>query len=430
MIRIIYGVKDTSSVCEVIFPAQDNVGISNFVNQSLIKNDYNEQIVGKHFYSIRYIVNYYIFSKIYLVYDSNKRLSYRAYIIALEKHETYLDILDQIEKLEKQYKNNELIETNPLPDKIKGENHNAKNGTIATYFTEKDELKQYFEIRENYEQYESIYFLSEKIRGSVEDPINALRNCDKVIKINMLNTNYYKQEESKTWQNTFKQIWKSRIVVLLFGLLLGMGGMKVYQLLTSNETIIEPNITNRDSLNNTKNTEDIDTLKKHEDSVISLSKFPNYPPVNGNSNEIHKAETNDGNKVKTGNYQKQLLDSIQSFLKEDSKNINISVISDKIKKYKEKVSDNTLKGRLSYFGDFIEAIKTLPDPNKLESFCNITIDKLNSEYEYVKFFEFLKKTYFRECKIKDGEILLTKAKISNIGSKSLTQIEDYYGFKN
>ena len=87
MIKIIYGVTDKSSICELLFPKQDDLGISKLVNQSIIKNDAPESTVGEHFYSLHCTGNFYVFSKIYIVYESGKRVSYRAFIIAVEKHE-------------------------------------------------------------------------------------------------------------------------------------------------------------------------------------------------------------------------------------------------------------------------------------------------------------------------------------------------------
>ena len=91
MIKIIYGVTDKSFTCELIFPKQDDVEslalvrISRLVNKSIIKDNTPESTVGEQFYSIHCISDFYVFSKINIVCDIDKRVSYRAYIIALKK---------------------------------------------------------------------------------------------------------------------------------------------------------------------------------------------------------------------------------------------------------------------------------------------------------------------------------------------------------
>ncbi len=232
MIKIIYGAENNSSVCRRIYPIQDNIGLSYLIDQSIIKSDYNEELVEGSFYSIHCVDNYYILSKVSLVYAKGSRLSYRAYMIALKEHEHSLNVLERIEQLEQQYKTGKSIQNDVLPKRIKVANSTVEKENVTVYYKRKEELERYFKIDRKYKRYNAIYFIDEERN----DIINALSNSGNVISFDELISNDYGTEndgsqEENDDQHTFRQIYKNRIVILLFGILLGGLSMWGHQLL-------------------------------------------------------------------------------------------------------------------------------------------------------------------------------------------------------
>jgi len=204
MKKIVYGVKEESTVCELIFPKTDATGFSSLVNQSIIKNDGSEEAVGKSFYGIGFKKGFFVFSKTYIVYDRSKRLSHLSFILALRNDEANLDLFDQIEKLENDYYNKKLTEQNDSPEIIKEVNKKLKKNkkpseTIATLYKNDEELKNNFHCLDSYKNYRQIYFIKPEDKKILETFIRCDHFFDNINEIK-------KPIENKP--NFFKSIFK------------------------------------------------------------------------------------------------------------------------------------------------------------------------------------------------------------------------------
>ena len=451
MIKIIFGVTDSNSDCERIFPVQYRIGLQNLVKQDIIKNDVPDEVKGRYAYAIHCVGEFYVFSKINIVYGGkSQRISYRSYIIALEKHETNYNVLNEIDTLARQYIDNESIQqTKTLPDSIKGNYNTAKKGIVTVYYYDQNELENYFKINKDYRQYETIYFIDKKLEDTPQDPIKALKNSDKVINISNLNKDYSSEEENtynkdESFQLTFAEICKSDIVILLFGILLGfgvsIGSLFIYKSLSSGEEFHEGTETENTQLSDltdsisTKNNQIADlqkSIKNLVDTINILKKKPGIvqPATNnvgGNQGGVNtrSTDTQPSTENKT-----ELQKKIADFLKSECKRMKLDDIVKKITDYQDKVQDNTVKIRLKYFGDFVEALKALPKKDQMMDFCKEASGKLNPDYEYVKFFCFLKDPQFENCTLSASSPLISKVKMRKIGTKTLSEIENYYGYK-
>jgi hypothetical protein len=186
MIKIVFGVVESNSDCVMIFPLQDSIGLLNLVKQDILKNDVPYEVVGNSAHTFYCVGDFYVFSKIKIVYGGkSQRISYRAFIVALEKHETDYNVLEELDKLENQHTAGETIQQDRLPDIIKSDISHSKNTIIAVYYNGEEELEKYFIIDDNYKQYNRIYFIDKNSKGK-SDPIKALKNYDVVVDINKL----------------------------------------------------------------------------------------------------------------------------------------------------------------------------------------------------------------------------------------------------
>jgi len=430
MIKLIYGVKDKSSDCELIFPTKDSIGLSKFVNQSIIKNDFHEQIVGQSFYSIRCVDNFYVFSKIILVYDSKKRVSYRAYIIALEEDETKCKIFETIGKLESQYKTSETIQQRtPLPEIIKGDNNTAKNGIVKVYYNNQKEFLEYFKINAKYRQFETIYFIDEILKGKPIDPINALKNCDNVVGIETLikddtDQNKNTKKKNKSERIALTQNLENKIVIILFIILLGIGGLWVFQLLSykgnnresaaTNNTVIFDSIT-------TINTNIVDLQNKVQILEKSINNFSQQLKAALSGGKNGGINPGVGNSEITGNNlrnNEQLPEDKLKFLETDCKTMIINEIQNKIKK-----EDPEFKiGNYASFSNFLILIKKNElKKEDINNFISLNQKNFNNNDEYVKFAKYLNSL--------DNNFLTSKKEgLRNIGNHTFKEIETHYGY--
>ena len=428
MIKIIYGVKDSSSDCELIYPSPYNNVLLNLVRQSIIKNGPSEEIVGSSAYSIHCFRNYYVFSKINIVYDSSKRISYRAYIIALEKDETNCNFLKEIEHLERQYADGVTIQQKTtLPDSFKGDNNTAKNGIVAVYYKSQKELEEYFIINNKYRQYETIYFIDESNKGS-KDPLKALKNCENVIHISTLNTGYKSNEDGTNqekigFQFTFTQVRIFLIVIILIGFLLGISIMWGYQYFSSkSDDIINKQIYDL-SESITKINNQLAVLQnKVQNLEVSIKSLSKQPVVNQLVDDNIDKTQGVGNAGITGNNlnnKGQLPADMQIFLQSECKKMKISEIQNKIKKDDPNLK---IKNYVS-FSNFLILIKKKDIKNEdIKNFISQNQNNFTSTDAYVNFVNYLN--------TRDDFFLTSKAKnLRDIGNRTFKDLETYYGYK-
>ncbi|MDR2971940.1 MAG: hypothetical protein LBU83_08440 [Bacteroidales bacterium] len=411
MIKIIYGVKDNSSDCELIFPSQDNSGLLNLVKQNIIKSDASEEIVGNSVYSIHCINNYYVFSKIVIVRDISKRVSYRAFMIALEQNERFL-VLGEVEELEKLYTNSENIkQSTSYESRIKINSDTTPKPTVVVYYKDEKELKRYFEIHNNYKQHEAIYFINIEDKDKPENPINALKNGDNVISIerlhfstnNQLDNNSTKNdEETGALKGTINQILKNRIVILIFGVLIGIaGGFWGYQKLPLCKTVENVAVEDTQDESNCEKNEQLDDEKED-------IKEPE-PKKEEAKKEEPKTEQKSARQLSTDQ---------QNFLKEGCKTMTLSQINAKINTYSNWRNIKNLNG----FANFVTLIvKNPPSKQEVESYIKTYNSNFDENDEYVKFVRYLEK--------QDDQFFDKNTKrISNIWDRTLKQIEQCYGY--
>ena len=227
MIKIIYGVNERiSSDCELIFPDRDTIGLIHLVQHSVIKNDVDEATVGMHFYSVHCPGDFFVFSKVNIVRDKNKRVSHCAFMLAFEsKEKDYSgDILSDIQRMEQQYNDNQLTQSHSIPTGIKIGKDTGRKQTVAVYYDDEDELKEYFKINLNYKPYEAVFFINKHYENRPENPLHALRKYDKIIEIRQLNQSSEKREdeiqkksEQKIGKESSKPIVTHPIAGALFG---------------------------------------------------------------------------------------------------------------------------------------------------------------------------------------------------------------------
>jgi hypothetical protein len=187
MNKIVYGVKEKSNVCQLIFPETDQTGFSSLVNQTIIKNDMSEEAVGKDFYGIGFKDDSFVFSKTRIVYDGAKRIGYLSFILTLKNSEVNVDLFDQIQNLEKDYFSKKLTEQNDLPEAVKYEGVNnksekGKNPSVnaATLYNSDEELKNNFHCLDSYKNYHQIYFIKPEDRKVLETAIKYDRFFDNI----------------------------------------------------------------------------------------------------------------------------------------------------------------------------------------------------------------------------------------------------------
>jgi hypothetical protein len=432
MIKIIFGVVDSNSDCVGIFPLQDGIRLLNLVKQDILKNDVPYEVVGNSAHTFYCVGDFYVFSKIKIVYGGkSQRISYRAFIVALEKHETDYNVLEELDKLENQHTAGETIQQDRLPDIIKSDISHSKNTIIAVYYNGEEELEKYFIIDDNYKQYNRIYFIDKNSKGK-SDPIKALKNCHKFDNISMLNSNNYNHEdetnqEESNFKHTFEQISKNRIVIFSFGILLGIIGFWAFNFLSSdnktpklteamNKQIFDLN----DSITN-KNYQIADLQKKVQTLADSIKKLPNQPVVpkigdnkNGNKSNVANELTTES---KT-NINEQLLVDLTKFLQEDCKTMTLDLINQKINSFPDWKNTKNLLG----FANFLELMKKNP-PNKqhITEFINVNKINFNEQDEYVKFVRYMSK--------KEEAFFDSSTKnIRSISTKTLQEIETTYGY--
>jgi hypothetical protein len=424
MIKIIYGVTKTSSDCGLIYPPQDDMGLLNLVKQSIIKNTVSENTVGNYVYAINCVNDFYVFSKINIVYDKGKRVSYRAFMVAVESHETSYDVLEEIDKLERQYTDCDNIQQSSMSKSIKSIKTNkstTQKQIVAAYYSDDKELNKYLCIKDNYKKYEAIYFIDKENENKAENPINALKKYDEIVSITNLEDEVKKPEpepEPQPENKTILKIIKNPILTLLFGLLIGIAGFWGYQNLPSNKKW-------DDAIAVSGNLYDSITNKNYEIAELrNRIKTLESPPIDTTEElgESEKLEESITNKPLIVVDRKQLENEVDSFLKTGSKTMTLDEIDAKIKEYNKTSIDSNTKYKLTIFFDFLEILKGNPvKKSDLDKFKSKYLDtnKLNGKYEYVKFFIYLKD--------KDNTFLSEK-NLDGLTDKTLQEIENHYGY--
>ena len=117
-----------------------------------------------------------------------------------------------------------------------------------------------------------------------------------------------------------------------------------------------------------------------------------------------------------GNSESVFSINIANFLKKDSKTMTLNEIDAEIRKYTITAKGND-KTELNLFGNFLEILKRQPmDKTKLDNFKST--NKLNLNYEYVKFLNYLI----------DNWSTISTTIIKGIANITLGRIEEMYGF--
>lgn len=238
MQEIVYGVKEGSTECELIFPQQENIGL--LVRQSILRNNVSEAMVGSHFYSIHYILNFFVFSKIYIVRDSSRRVSYLAFMVALEYGEKY-DVLQIINELEYRYMHKALPDQSSCEPIVinqpeKPQKTAYKPNIPAFFYNDDQEIKDYFRTDEKYKQYEVIYFVNRQYN-------NLIYNTLKINELWKINEFSYRITSSRTQTDNVEtpknNVWNT-ISYLLIGLIVVAGILYYYSIIF----LIESNVWN------------------------------------------------------------------------------------------------------------------------------------------------------------------------------------------
>ena len=413
MIKIIYGVKDNSSDCELIFPLQDNNSLLHFVKQSIIRSDASEASIGRSAYSIYCVGDYYVFSAIHIVRDSGRRTSYREYMVILKSDENNNDIIKEIGSLIQQYTDkDEINQTITQKEEIKISNNDKMKKIVVVYYDSQDELKNYFVIKENYRKYETIYFIEKSIKNTLQDPINALKNCSKVIDINDLNKDFGNDTTSLNKgknQIDFTKIYKNGIVIFLFGFLVGVGSSFLFFKQNSKKDTHKYNFS---ATVQTQHTSGKASTTSENVSISSLTSQVNKPITN------QTTENQTNTQTKFDNPQEKLSEDIQKFLQTDCKTITFDSIIKKIKTYHDWRKTKNLIG----FAAFLELMKKNPPTKKeITDFIKKYKSNFSDNDEYVKFVTYL-------STLKDRDIDPNSKNISGITNRTLNNIEEKYGY--
>ena len=430
---MIYGIAGNSSTCELIFPKQDTVGITHFVNQSIVGNDIPESIVGNHCYAIRFVGEYTVFSKIHIVYDCYKRRGYRAFMIVLNKVEAKkkpINVLEKILELEDKYKRN-IKQKSKTPEIIEIGNINTKNETIpiTTYYNDETALKDFFEYNKNYkekyetiyEKYETIYFIDETLKDTPKNPYKALQNPGKVVPIEDIiklvniteNEPPVTKPETDLQPDTKNEKWKKwklviikwkrvkikwKLVIIISSIVLILGFILAMLLIFGNFNLfigkkaVESSIVDEkpDETILPKDTAALNEVIETQDTTTSPAPVPVLEETEDPKEHTTAAspKSTEGGTSGAGNSISQ--EEIENFMKEDCKAMTIPKILDRIDKCLQ-YANGLNSARLNYFKEFIEIINADSlDLNKLVKFCNNKEDKLNNEFLYVIFYNNLK----------------------------------------
>jgi len=439
MIKIIYGVADNSSTCELIFPKQDTVGITHLVNQSIIGNDIPESIVGSHCYSIRFVGEFSVFSKIHIVYDCLKRRGYRAFMIALNKVEATqdYDVLQKISELEDEYKKNEenIKQEDEIPEIIEIDNIKTKNETITTYYNDDEDkckLEDYFKFNENYkEKYETIYFINENLKNKPKDPYKALKYAGKVVGIESITKRItpfnppiitppetIKTDPQSGTKNEKWEKWKLVIIGIIIGLILGLiPTVFIYDnfnLFTGKKTVMPPIVKEPDDTILQEGTVALDEVIETQNTTTSeIPVTPSKKTEEQKVKPIEEMPVDSGRKYP--GTKPNTTSNVQNFLQEGCLKMTLNEIDAEIRELKKTAKGND-KTELNLFGNFLEILKKKPvDKTKLDNFKNT--NKLNPNYEYVKFLDYLI----------DNWSTISTTNIKGITNMTFERIEEMYG---
>jgi len=423
MIKIIYGVNERiSSDCGLIFPQQDTIGLLNLVQAGIIKNDVDEAMVGMHFFSIHCPGDFFVFSKVNIVKDRIKRVSHCAFMLAAESKEKgyYDDILSDIKMLEQQYADNKLIQSHTVPNTVKIGKDIGYKQTVAVYYHNEDELREYFEINENYKQYAAVYFIDIRYQNRRENPLHVLKKYDKISEISELKKSHKVQNTQKKPRKIIKITNKHIVTIpmgialiclcLIIGIAGGIAGTLCYQkyISNNNQTVALRNKLNEKQI-------EIDYIIRENAALRdSISKISNP----ANDLQLKTAINPDNKDSKDKDKDKTPVDQVVSnFLKTDCKKMTLIDIQEKIKSFK------ALKVKNLYgFANFITLIaKNPPTKQQITDFVRENQINFNDNDEYVKFVKYLNTL--------DADFLKTK-NMFNIYGKTLEEIEKHYGFSD
>ena len=407
MIKIIYGVTDQSSDCELRFPLQDNIEVLDLVKQSIINDVIPEETIGSFVYSIYCIGNFYVFSKINIVLGGKtQRKSYRAFMIALEENEIRENgIIDELTDLETKHNNDKTNEIQQITTNINIKKNKSKilKQTVVIYYKGENDLKKNFKcFLEAYKKCEIIYFIDEEQYSSDKDnekykqnPINALVNCDREFQsfdeflyafvVNPdkqpNNASNNKNKGNGTLKETTKRIILNRIVIGIFGILIGIFGVWGYQKMFPNlETVAKSEYNEKmQEINN------LQTLIAEKDSIInvcedttkSLEKVTPQQNISSNTPSNSSGRNNNVSPLES---------EIDDFFKKDCKAMNLNQINNNIRSYSNWESN----GRLVSFSKFVTLMaKNPPSKQEITNFINANESNFNEGDEYVKFVRYL-----------------------------------------
>lgn len=181
--------------------------------------------IGQSVYGFRFISNYTIFSKYRIIRDvlGEKRIGFLGFSLFLSKNETLLskDIITLLNTVSEEYCKNYIVDNNwnevsedwsfverisieyvnKLQNVAADDIDNIQSGTLDEafiYYSSDSELQKYFDnpFQEEYRPYRQIFFIENSLKNKPENPINALRNSDKDLTVEIdLDNPFYKLRE-------------------------------------------------------------------------------------------------------------------------------------------------------------------------------------------------------------------------------------------
>lgn len=393
-------------------------GTENFMKEIIVNGKAESE--NSEFYSIRFAYQYFVFSKDKIVRDTHgkERIGNFSFSIAVLKNEEG-DYFKKIEELANNYDNKKLdFSIQDKVDIVPKDSIKTGDDTVYLYYEDINELEDYFYCNDNYTKYKRIFFISNKYLNS-EDSLLKSIGCERRTTFEELkesiqpnppkgigsrSENENPDDEKKGTLNTFKQIYKNKIAIFLFGILLGVGGLFGFQFIFYNKKLPQSEQTSSELINRfTKLTDQITAIQK--DLVEFNEIMKNSPNIQTKGLD----RSDDGGEINKQN------EEISDFLQTRCKTMTLDSIKQKI----ESFPDWEKNKELIRFNNFLKLFdKDQIEKNDLQEF----LENNNYNADYLKFVFYLSN--------KDDRTLNSVQKTDNAGETTLNDIMKKYGYPN
>jgi|GEM_PF-5966949 len=435
MVKIISGIDpQTGGYNPKIWSSHKDT--ENFMSEEAVSNSAKSITEGAVMYSIHFFERYYVFSKHKIVRDQHgdDRIGTLSFSIAVLENESNVKIIDELEKLETDNRENKLDFNQRNNDKPSAKfasstkeknkkNKIQKEKEIVYLYYNKNEFEQYFHIDGYYKKYKRIFFIHDVVREQKYNPLQSIR-YDKEISVSDLQKPI-KIEEPKN-PNIIKSFANNdlignSLIIGVLGILIGIGIFWGYQEFFSENyqdvvTYSEFNELQKkyNDLNNIVNQKD-NEIKTLQDSINKLKTLAQPASNKGSdSGESSNQKSSSGSE----NDISSISQEITQFLTTDCKTMTLNEIETQINSFPKKEKTKSLMN----FASFITIIKKNPPQKQdISNFIKNNKPKFDNNDEYVKF------VYFLET-LEDNDY--DNKKMSGLTGKTLRDIEKHYGFNN